>query len=67
MALEYAKILKQELKKQKLEIPVIMGGVLNQKFEDRPLPIEVSKDLKELGFFPYKALDGKLTHFLEFK
>jgi methylmalonyl-CoA mutase cobalamin-binding subunit len=67
MALEYAKILKAELKKQKLEIPVIMGGVLNQKFEDRPLPIDVSPDLKELGFFPHKALDGKLTHFLEFK
>jgi methylmalonyl-CoA mutase cobalamin-binding subunit len=67
MALEYAKILKAELKKQKREMPVVMGGVLNQKFEDRPLPIDVSQDLKELGFYPYKALDGKLTHFLEFK
>jgi methylmalonyl-CoA mutase cobalamin-binding subunit len=67
MALEYAKMLKEELKKKKLELPVIMGGVLNQKVKDRPLPIDVSKDLKELGFFPFKALDGNLTQFLEFK
>ena len=44
-----------------------MGGVLNQKFEDKPLPVDVSEKLKEIGFFPYKALDGKLTRFLEFR
>ena len=50
-----------------LAIGVIMGGVLNQKFEDKPLPVDVSEELKEIGFFPYKALDGNLTRFLEFR
>jgi methylmalonyl-CoA mutase cobalamin-binding subunit len=67
MALEYARKVKAELNKQHLKIPVIMGGVLNQKFEDQALPVNVFSDLKELGFFPYKSLDGKLTPFLDFK
>ncbi len=67
MALEYAHKVKAELKKLRSKIPVIMGGVLNQKFEDEALPVSVFNDLKEMGFFPYKTLDGKLTPFLEFR
>ena len=67
MALEYAHKVKAELKKQHLKIPVIMGGVLNQKFEDQALPVNVFNDLKEMGFFPYKTLDRKLTPFLELR
>jgi methylmalonyl-CoA mutase cobalamin-binding subunit len=64
MALEYARNVKAELKKQRLKIPVIMGGVLNQKFEDQALPVDVFNDLKKMGFIPYKTLDGKLTQFI---
>jgi methylmalonyl-CoA mutase cobalamin-binding subunit len=67
MALEYARKVKAELKKQRLKIPVIMGGVLNQKLEDEALPVSVFNELKKMGFFPYKTLDRKLTPFLEFK
>lgn len=53
MALEYAKELKDELKLRKCYLPVVMGGVLNQKTDSCELPVDVSQDLKELGFLPY--------------
>jgi methylmalonyl-CoA mutase cobalamin-binding subunit len=67
MALEYAKNLRQELVKQKINIPVLMGGVLNQKLEDRALPVDVSDDLKALGFQACKQLEGGLHKMLEMK
>jgi len=42
MALDYAKRLKEELDKQKVMIPVVLGGVLNQKVENQALPLGVS-------------------------
>ncbi|MEJ2170406.1 MAG: cobalamin-dependent protein, partial [Desulfobacterales bacterium] len=52
MALDYARRLKDDLDARKAKIPVVMGGVLNQKVEDQPLPIDVSADLKKLDFYP---------------
>lgn len=58
MALEYASQLKEKLKKKNLSIPVLMGGVLNQKFEDQELPVDVTGDLKALGFHTSEKLDS---------
>jgi len=66
MALDYSKRLKEELRGRNLNIPVIMGGVLNQKIEGQALPVDVSKGIKELGFYPSATLDGRLNRLLEF-
>jgi methylmalonyl-CoA mutase cobalamin-binding subunit len=65
MALEYAKRLKTELDKYKVDVPVVMGGVLNQKVEEAALPIDVTSQLKELGFYPSPKLEGKFRELLE--
>lgn len=53
MALEFATELKRQLEHQKYHVPVVMGGVLNQKMENSELPVDVSRDLKRLGVLPY--------------
>jgi methylmalonyl-CoA mutase cobalamin-binding domain/chain len=58
MALQYGKLLKKEIRKRNLTIPVVMGGVLNQKIEDEILPVDVSQNLKELGFGVATQLNG---------
>ena len=65
MALEYAKRLKTALNKQKVDAPVVIGGVLNQKMEDVALPVDVTINLKELGFLPSPKLGGSFQKLLE--
>jgi methylmalonyl-CoA mutase cobalamin-binding subunit len=65
MALEYAKRLKTELDRQKVDVPVVMGGILNQKMEDVALPVDVTTNLKELGFYPSPKLEGRFRKLLE--
>jgi len=65
MALDYARRLKYELDVHKVKIPVVMGGILNQKIEDQPLPIDVSADLKKLDFYPCPRLEGRFRKLLE--
>ena len=52
MALEYAQQLQAELARRGLDAPVLMGGVLNQKVADQPLPADVTLELKRLGIQP---------------
>jgi methylmalonyl-CoA mutase cobalamin-binding subunit len=52
MALEYANQLKQLLEAASLTLPVIMGGVLNQKTAEHSLPVPVIDELKALGMHP---------------
>ena len=66
MALEYAKHLKDELAKHKVKVPVLMGGILNQKIENQQLPVDVTANLKELGFYPCARLEGRFRKLLEF-
>jgi len=66
MALDYARRLKDEMAQQKIHIPVVMGGVLNQKVEDHALPVDVSKNIKELDFLPCPRLENKLDNLLEY-
>jgi len=49
MALTYAKQLQAEIAGRQLDIPIAMGGTLNQEFEGEPTPIDVSADLEEAG------------------
>ena len=56
MALDYATQLKLKMDEKQLNIPVIMGGVLNQKVDDQALPVPVFDELKSLGFHPAIAL-----------
>ena len=65
MALDYAKRLRKELDKHKVMVPVVLGGVLNQKIVNQTLPIDVSADLKKLAFFPCPTLEGNFRKLLE--
>jgi hypothetical protein len=65
MALEYAKQLRAALERQKIRLPVLIGGILNQKVESQPLPIDVTGNLKELGFYPCARLEGRFKKMLE--
>ncbi len=56
MALDYATRLRQLLDTHCLALPVIMGGVLNQKTEDQILPVPVIDQLKALGMRPATSL-----------
>jgi methylmalonyl-CoA mutase cobalamin-binding subunit len=67
MALDYARCLKDEMVQQGIKIPVVMGGILNQKVEDQALPIDVSANIKALDFLPCPTLENKLTHLLEYQ
>ncbi|MEM7563660.1 MAG: cobalamin B12-binding domain-containing protein [Pseudomonadota bacterium] len=64
MALEYASQLKSLLDGEALNLPVVMGGVLNQKREGEVLPVPVVEELKALGMRPAIALPG-LVRLLE--
>ena len=58
MALEYGKQLKQLLEQASLSLPVVMGGVLNQKIDGQALPVPVVNELKALGMRPVTSLPG---------
>jgi methylmalonyl-CoA mutase cobalamin-binding domain/chain len=58
MALEYAHRLREELEKRGIAIPVVMGGVLNQKFESQALPMDVTPNLRKLGYHVCPRLEG---------
>ena len=64
MALEFAKELKKELRQRNYHVPVVMGGVLNQKMENCELPVDVSLDLKVMGVLPYDVTGTELERFL---
>ena len=58
MALEYARQLTDLLEGSKHQLPVVIGGVLNQKVADQELPVPVFDELKALGLLPVAALPG---------
>ncbi len=58
MALEYARKIQSAMVAEQINLPVIMGGVLNQKVEGQPLPVAVTTELKSLGVFPGNSLPG---------
>ncbi len=58
MALDYARQLRELLQREALTLPVVMGGVLNQKVDDRELPVPVIEELRALGMRPAISLPG---------
>jgi len=51
MALSYAKNMLEELRRSNLEVPVFMGGRLNE-LSGETLPRDVTADLRELKIIP---------------
>ncbi|MFT5218181.1 MAG: methylmalonyl-CoA mutase cobalamin-binding subunit [Planctomycetota bacterium] len=66
MALDYGRQLRQLLDASSVTVPVIMGGVLNQKVEGVELPVMVIDELQQLGFYPATSLPG-LTKLIPFQ
>ena len=64
MALEYAKRLRETLDIQKIKAPVLIGGILNQKVENQTLPVDVTGNLRELGFYPCNRLGSRFKKLL---
>ncbi len=56
MALEYACKLKRDLERMDCPVPVFIGGRLNQKYEDRDMPVDVEEEIRELGFHPCREV-----------
>lgn len=51
IALTYTKDLLKVLEEYQLQVPVIIGGLLNENQEDGQLAVDVSEDIKSLGVF----------------
>jgi methylmalonyl-CoA mutase cobalamin-binding subunit len=66
MALDYARRLRALLADAGISLPVVIGGVLNQKVDGEALPVPVVEELRQLGMRPATALPA-LTGLLEFK
>jgi methylmalonyl-CoA mutase cobalamin-binding subunit len=66
MALDYARRLKKEMALKGINIPVVMGGILNQKVEDRALPVDVADNIKKLDFLPCPRLENNFGKLLEY-
>ena len=66
MALDYARRLRDEMDNHRVTTPVVMGGVLNQKVENQPLPIDVTTDIKKLGIQPCPRLQRNFSNLLDF-
>jgi hypothetical protein len=49
-----------------MNIPVVMGGILNQKVEDQPLPVDVSSNIKQLDILPCPRIGSNLGHLLDY-
>ena len=56
MALDYARMLQSQLRQINAKLPVLMGGVLNQKIEGEILPVPVVNEISAMGFHPAIAL-----------
>jgi hypothetical protein len=57
--------IKENMDRRKITIPVVLGGILNQKVENQALPVDVSGDLKKLGFNACPKLEGNFKTLLE--
>jgi hypothetical protein len=50
--------LKELLDAESIALPVIMGGLLNQKIDEQALPVAVVEELRALGMHPAISLPG---------
>lgn len=63
VALGYAQAVRSELDRRGLDLPVLMGGKLNQIPTDSNsgLPVDVSKEIAAIGVTPCNSLDDMLA------
>ena len=63
VALSYAKAVKAAMKAQGIDLPVLVGGRLNEvpKDSNSGLPVDVSSEIADLGCTPCHDLDGMLV------
>ena len=62
-----ARALRREMKRASLELPVYLGGRLNQVPEssNTSLPVDVSAQLREIGCRPCAGVEEMLRHLTE--
>ena len=65
MALEYAKVLLEEMEERNLRVPILMGGVLNQKVADSATPVNVEKELAAIGIIPVSDMNDLVRLIIE--
>ena len=67
IALTYARALRREMKSASLELPVYLGGRLNQVPEgsNTSLPVDVTAKLREIGCRPCADVEEMLRHLSE--
>jgi hypothetical protein len=63
VALSYAKAVKAAMKEHGVDLPVLIGGRLNEvpKDSNSGLPVDVSSDIAAIGCIPCNDLDGMLV------
>ena len=63
VALSYAKAVNAAMKAQGVDLPVLIGGRLNEipKDSNSGLPVDVSSDIAAIGCIPCSDLDGMLV------
>lgn len=69
VALSYSKAVKKELEQKGMDIPIIIGGKLNEipNNSNSGIPVDVTSELKKLGITPCKNLDEMLLELRRFK
>jgi methylmalonyl-CoA mutase cobalamin-binding subunit len=67
VALAYLRSLRAELCRRGLELPMFIGGKLNQIPDDDPssLPLDVSEELRRLGGIPCRSIEEMLLVLVE--
>jgi methanogenic corrinoid protein MtbC1 len=62
VALSYLRALRAEMQRLHLDLPVFVGGKLNQVPEDDPscMPVDVSEPLREIGVVPCESIEQML-------
>jgi methylmalonyl-CoA mutase cobalamin-binding subunit len=62
VARSYGQLLKKELHVARLDdVPVFMGGVLNEDIEGSEIPVDVRGDLRGLGIAPLSAVEELIS------
>ncbi|AOF93841.1 B12 binding domain protein (plasmid) [Sinorhizobium sp. RAC02] len=63
VALSYSRAVKAAMQQRGLDLPVLIGGRLNEvpKDSNSGLPVDVSNDIAEIGCIPCTDLDGMLV------
>lgn len=65
MAYEFAQLLRDELTRRSVDVPVFMGGRLNQGIEGESLPRDVTDELTDYGITPCPSVEQFIEELAE--